>query len=281
MDDVLDIVAKTFLPPGGRAIVPIPTYSMYGVLTSQRNATIDAVPRRPAAEGFALDVDAIVDRLPGADVVWLCTPNNPTASAESPAAIRRILDAAAALGARGPLVVVDEAYHEFTGDTFVGERAAYPNLVVTRTMSKAFALAGARVGYAIACRPTIERLERNRPPGSVTTISAALAAHALREPAYALETAASIPAERDRFGAALTAAGWATYPSVTNFILARIGTPEVAEAATLALLRKGIVARTFGPAHPLRGHLRFTVRSRADNERLVAAATAFTEEAGR
>lgn len=278
MDDVLDIIAKTFIRPGGRAIVPVPTYSMYGVLVSQRNATIDAVARRPAAEGFALDLEAILDRLPGADVVWLCSPNNPTGTADSAETLRRVIEAADALGPGGPVVVIDEAYHEFTGLTFVGDRDRYPGLIVTRTLSKAFALAGARVGYAVAGRGTIERMERNRPPGSVTTISAALGSRALREPAYALATAAAIPAERAWLVDALTGAGWATQPSVTNFVLARIGTQEVAEAATLHLLRNGIVSRTFGPAHPLRGHLRFTVRSRADNERLVALARAFTEE---
>ncbi len=280
MDEVLDIIAKTFIRPGGRAIVPIPTYSMYGVLTGQRSATIDAIPRRPAAEGFALDVDAICARLEGADLVWLCSPNNPTGAAEDPAAIVRILDAAAALGSAGPVVVVDEAYHEFIRSSFVPQRERYPHLIVTRTLSKAFALPGMRVGYAVAVRPTIERMERNRPPGSVTTVSAALAARALREPAYALATAAAIPAERAWLGEALGAAGWPVYPSVTNFILARVGSPERTEAATLALLRAGIVSRTFGPAHPLRGHLRFTVRTRPDNERLVAVARAFMEEQG-
>ncbi len=277
MDEVLDIIAKSFIRPGGRAIVPIPTYSMYGVLTSQRNATIDAVPRLPAAEGFALDVETIVARMPGADLVWLCAPNNPTGAPEPAETLVRILDAAERLGPAAPVVVVDEAYHEFTGQTLVPLRGRYPHLVVTRTLSKAFALPGTRVGYAVATRATIERMERNRPPGSVSTISAALGARALRDPGYALATAAAIPAERTWLATALGAAGWPVHPSVTNFILARVGTPEETEAATLHLLRNGIVSRTFGPAHPLRGHLRFTVRTRPDNERLVAAARAFRD----
>jgi histidinol-phosphate/aromatic aminotransferase/cobyric acid decarboxylase-like protein len=83
--------------------------------------------------------------------------------------------------------------------------------------------------------------------------------------------------ERTWLQAGLDAAGWTTYPSITNFVLARIGTPEEAEDATDWLLRQGIVSRTFGPANPLRGHLRFTVRTREDDEKLVAAAQAWQE----
>jgi histidinol-phosphate aminotransferase len=274
-DEVLDIVAKTFLAAGDRAIVPIPTYSMYGVLTTQRGASIDAIARRPAADGFGVDLDAVLARLEGAAVAWLCAPNNPTGAPEDRETLLRVLDAAAALGSRAPVVVVDEAYHEFTGETLVPLRERYPHLVVVRTLSKAFALPGIRVGYAVACRPTIERLERNRPPGSVSTISAAVAVAALRRPDRARAMVAAVPAERAWLRERLDAAGWTTYPSVTNFVLARIGTPEEAEDATDWLLRRGIVSRTFGPANPLRGHLRFTVRTRPDDERLVGAATAW------
>ncbi len=142
-------------------------------------------------------------------------------------------------------------------------------MVVVRTVSKAFALPGIRVGYAIAARPTIERLERVRPPGSISTISAALAAAALREPQLARENVARLSAEREWLSARLAEAGWQPYPSVTNFLLVRIGDQAAAEAASERLLRGGIVPRTFGAANPLRGHLRLTVRSRSENERLL------------
>jgi histidinol-phosphate aminotransferase len=276
-DEVLDIVAKTFIPAGGRAIVPIPTYSMYGVLTTQREGHIEAIPRRPAVEGFGADIEAILARLASVNVVWLCAPNNPTGSPEPLEGIVRILDAAAQLGGKAPTVVVDEAYFEFTRQTTVPLRATYPHLVTVRTLSKAFALPGMRVGYAVASRPTIEKLERNRPPGSISTVSAAVATYALRRPELAGAMVERVIPERAWLQEQLTAAGWATYPSVTNFVLARIGTPEEAEDATDWLLRHGIVSRTFGPANPLRGHLRFTVRTREDDEKLVAAARAWQE----
>lgn len=276
-DEVLDIIAKTFIPAGGRAIVPIPTYSMYGVLTTQREARIDAIPRRSAADGFGADLETIISRLDGTDVVWLCAPNNPTGSPEPLEGIVRVLDAAAQLGTKAPTIVVDEAYFEFSRQTTVPLRDTYPHLVTVRTLSKAFALPGMRVGYAIASRPTIEKLERNRPPGSISTVSAAVATWALRRPELAAAMVERVAPERAWLQAQLEDAGWPTYPSITNFVLARIGTPEEAEDATDWLLRHGIVSRTFGPANPLRGHLRFTVRTREDDERLVAAARGWQE----
>jgi len=139
-----------------------------------------------------------------------------------------------------------------------------------RTVSKAFGLAGIRVGFAVGSRAVIERLERVRPPGSISTPSAHLAAAALRDPAYALENVRWLTTERDWLSAQLTALGWQPTPSVTNFLLVRVGDHETAERAAEALLRAGIVPRTFGPANPLRGHLRLTVRTRAENERLLA-----------
>ena len=278
-DEVLDIIAKTFLPAGGRAVVPIPTYAMYGVLTTQRAATLDAVLRRPVSEGFGIDLGQFLPRLAGADLVWLCAPNNPTGAPEPIGTITRVLDAAAALGSNGPMVVVDEAYAEFSPETSVSLIDRYPGLIVVRTVSKAFALAGMRVGYAIAQRPTIERLERLRPPGSISTVSAAVAAAALRNPEQARRNAANLIAERVWLSDRLADVGLPAYPSITNFVLVPIGSVAAAEDLTETLLRAGIVTRTFGPANPIRGHLRLTVRTRAENERLLGALQ--TWQAGR
>ena len=174
-DEVLDLVAKAFLPAGSAALVPIPTYPMYGVLTSQRAARIVAVPRLGGGESFALDVPAVIARLPEVAVVWLCSPNNPTAAKEPEANLEAVIRAAAELP-NGPLVVVDEAYFEFVGSTVLARPQRHPNVLAVRTVSKAFALAGVRVGYGVGNRSVIERLERVRPPGSISTISAQLAA---------------------------------------------------------------------------------------------------------
>ena len=268
-DEVLDLVAKAMLPAGAAAIVPVPSYGMYGVLTSQRAARALVVPRLGADRGFGLDVDRLVAALPEAAVVWLCDPNNPTAMLEPAGTVEAVLDASTRTGTAPPVVVVDEAYSEFSGRTVVEWRQRWPNLVVVRTLSKAFALPGARIGWAMAARETIARLETIRPPGSVSTISARLGAAALARPDWMRANVARVVAEREHFAVRLTAAGWTPYPSITNFLLVRIGDHDAAEAAAERLLYAGLVPRTFGPANPLRGHLRLTVRSRAENDRLL------------
>lgn len=269
-DEVIDLVAKAFLPAGAAALVPIPTYAMYGVLTSQRAARIVSVPRLGPDNGLRLDVPATVAKLPEVSVAWLCSPNNPTGMPDSTDDIQAILSAAAAQN-DPPLVVVDEAYFEFQGKSVIEWRSEYANLLAIRTVSKAFALAGARVGYGVAARPVIERLERVRPPGSISTMSAHVATVALRDPGYAAENATTLQQECNWLARQLADRGWQPHPSVCNFLLVRIGDHDDAEHAADALLHAGIVPRTFGPANPLRGHLRLTVRSRDENQRMLEA----------
>ncbi len=270
-DEVLDLVAKAYLAPGKAALVPIPTYPMYGVLTTQRGARITAVPRLGSEAGFALDMARVIAALPECAVVWLCSPNNPTGVPDAASELETVVRAAAGL-AHQPLVVVDEAYFEFSGVSVVPLLERSPNLIVVRSLSKAFALAGVRVGFGLGPRSVIERLERVRPPGSISTLSAHIAAHALSEPTYALANAQALAQERSWLAAGLVERGWHPAPSIANFLLVRIGDHAAAEQAAEVLLQAGIVPRTFGPANPLRGYLRLTVRSRADNERLLGMA---------
>lgn len=271
-DEVLDLVAKAYLPTGSAALVPVPTYAMYGVLTSQRAARVVPVPRLGAGQAFALDLAAVIARLPDVAVVWLCSPNNPTGAEDTADDLETVISAAAELP-QPPVVVVDEAYFEFSGATVIPQRERYPNLLAVRTMSKAFALSGLRVGFGIGARSVIERLERVRPPGSISTVSARVAAQALAAPEYARANVAALSQEREWLAGRMGEVGWMPAPSVTNFLLVRIGDHAAAERAAEGLLRAGIVPRTFGPANPLRGHLRLTVRSRQENERLLEAIT--------
>jgi histidinol-phosphate aminotransferase len=276
-DEILDMTAKAFLPPGGgRAVVPIPTYSMYRVVTEQRGASVALVPRRPADEAWAIDVPAMRAAARDATVVWLCSPNNPTGLAEPPGVIEALLSGLAADaaedGREAPAVAVDEAYAEFAGVTALPLRTGYPNLVVIRTASKAYGLAGLRVGFALARPETIKRIEPYRPPGSVSTVSITIVEQALREGAALRATVAATRAERDRLAEAMRAVGWRPGPSVTNFLLVDFGTPARAEQVAEGLLRRGIVPRTFPSGHPLNASLRFTVRNPAENERLLSAA---------
>ena len=282
-DEILDLVAKAFIPTDGRAVVPTPTYAMYRVLTEQRGASVVSVPRLDAEAGWAVDVAAVREAADGAAVVWLCSPNNPTALAEPDGEIERLLaglldDTAAAArpARRAPIVVLDEAYAEFVGRSLHSLREMYPNLIVVRTASKAYALAGLRVGFAIAQPELIARLNLYRPPGSVSTISVTLVTEALRDPAILDTNLERVRRERTRLSEALRAAGWSVGPSVTNFILADLGSPSRAAVIADGLLARGLVPRTFGSGHPLAGQLRLTVRDPEENDRLIAAAQALT-----
>ena len=275
-DEILDLVAKAFLPPGGAAVLPTPTYAMYRVVTEQRGASAIAVPRLGKADGWRLDLDAIRRAAREAELVWLCSPNNPTGLAEPPGAIETLLtdlaDDAASDGGATPVVVLDEAYAEFVGASLLALRHDYPRLVVVRTASKAYALAGLRVGFAVARPETIAAIAPYRPPGSVSTVSVTVVTAALEDDTVLEANLARVERERERLAAGLCAAGWDVGPSVTNFLLVGFGSRSRAGEVAEGLLRRGLVPRTFGENHPLADHLRVTVRDTGENDRLIAAA---------
>ncbi len=275
-DEILDLIGKAFLPPGGRAVVPAPTYAMYRVVTEQRGATAVIVPRLGAADGYALDLPATHAAARDADIVWLCSPNNPTGLPEPSDAIARLLDDIAAdaeqAGRPPAIVVLDEAYAEFVGASLIDLRLAHDNLVLVRTASKAYALAGLRVGFAIARPETIARIAPYRPPGSVSTISVTIVTEALADARGMVANVARVDAERERLADGLGDAGWSVGPTVTNFLLVDLGSAERAAATATGLLRRGLVPRTFGAGHPLAHCLRLTIRDRTGNDRLIAAA---------
>ena len=282
-DEILDLVAKAFIPYGGVAVIPTPSYAMYKVLTEQRGATIADVPRRPGEASFALDIDAVRAAARAASLVWLCSPNNPTGLPEPDGAIATLLEGiaadAAADGREAPAVVLDEAYAEFVGYSLADLRFRYPRLVSVRTASKAYALAGLRVGFAVALPETIARIAPYRPPGSVSTVSVTVVTAALSRPDSFRANVERVERERERFAAGLRDVGWIVWPSVTNFLLVGLGSSEHASAVGEGLLRRGLVPRTFGSSHPLADHLRLTIRDREDNDRFVEAAREIEAEA--
>ncbi len=215
-DEIIDILAKAFIPAGGSAVIPVPTYAMYRVNTEQRGATVVAVPRRPASDGWALDIDATAAAAATASVVWLCSPNNPTGVPEPDGAIEsllaRLLADATTEGRPAPVVVLDEAYAEFVGTSAHPLQAGYPNLVVVRTASKAYALAGLRVGFAIARPELIARMSPYRPPGSVSTVSVTVVTEALLDPRILDANLERVARERTRLTDALRAVGWSRRP---------------------------------------------------------------------
>lgn len=281
-DEILDLIAKAFLPAGGAAVIPTPSYAMYRVDTEQRSAEVRAVPRLDASQGYSMDGPAVRAAAGGANVVWLCSPNNPTGLPEPEGAIENLLNGllndAAVAAMEPPIVVLDEAYAEFTGTSKVGLLAAYPRLIVIRTASKAYALAGLRVGFALAHPDVIAKLAPYRPPGSVAVPSVHIVTEALLDDGILADNLERVAGERTRLSEGLNELGWIVQPSVTNFVLVDFGTDVRAAAVAEALLAHGLVPRTFGAGHPLAHCLRLTIRSAAENDRLLAAASTIALE---
>jgi histidinol-phosphate aminotransferase len=236
-DEALTLCALLALSPGDRAHARDPFYAVYEHATRLAGGRLTG-----AAEGARL--------------TWVCTPHNPTGE-DAPGDVP---------APGGGLVVIDQAYLEFGGSDLSGLVRERDDTVVVRTLSKAFALAGARVGYLIAPPAIAAKLEAIRPPGSISSFSNALALRALAEPALMQADVAATVAERERVAAAMAAAGWRVRPSCTNFLLVDVG--ETAAPWALRLLRSGIVVRTFDA---LPESLRITVGAAGDNDRLLAA----------
>ncbi len=189
VDELIGLAALAFLPAGGSAVAAEPTYTLYRIATMQRGGTFTALTRR--APDFGLPA-ALADAAATADLTWLCVPHNPTGRREPDQAIAAVIEAASGT------VVVDAAYAQFAGDRWAPLVERHRNLVVLHTLSKAFGLAGIRVGYSLSSPELAARLHAVRPPGSISTGSAALAIRALAEPGLAVSNVASIVAERDR-----------------------------------------------------------------------------------
>ena len=260
-DELILLTAGAFLPVGGVAVNAPPTYTLYAVAAGQRAARLIEVPR--LRQGFTLDMESMIAAAAEADLVWLCVPNNPTGHRDPDENLRTIIETT-----RG-VVVLDAAYAEFSGDQWAPWLEEYQNLIVLGTMSKAFALAGARVGYSLSSPELASQLHRRRPPGSISSLSAALAQRSLSEPAWAAANVARVAAERQKLADRLGDLGFEMSPTITNFVLAGVGNDARSLAETL-MWEDGIVVRAFPVGSTLEFYLRFTVRSPEENDRLIS-----------
>ncbi|WP_440223278.1 histidinol-phosphate transaminase [Dokdonella sp. MW10] len=265
-DEAIDLLMRAFCRPGRDAVVVSPpTFGMYAVSAAVQGAR---VVEAPLGDGFAFDVDALVADLPvDTKLVFLCSPNNPTGGTTPLADIARL---AGALRGRA-LLIVDEAYIEFADlPSAATLLRANENLGVLRTLSKAWALAGARVGCLLAMPEIVSLLRRIMAPYPLPTssVSAALAALTAEGHAQTHQRVALITSERERLANALSRLPGVieVLPSRANFLCVQF---EDAPAVYRALLRAGIVVRDVGRYPRLEGHLRITVGSREENARLL------------
>lgn len=261
-DEGLYLVASAFLGPRRRAVLPTPGFAMFRVVTETVGGTLLQVPLDDAWDVPTGPLLEAVSQ-PEVTVVWLCSPNNPTGRV-----IESDLIAAVARRARAAVVVVDEAYYEIAGATSLPMLQDHPNLLVIRTFSKGYGLAGARVGYAVGSLAVTKVLEAVRLPQNLSAFGIEAARHALADQSGLERRVGELRRERGRLSRALAGRGWQIVPSEANFVLAR--PPSDAPALARWLQGAGLVVRSY-PGHPRLGaFLRITLRSPEEDDRLLA-----------
>ena len=236
-DELIDLILRLVLEPGDAVIDCPPTFGMYRFCTAVAGGCVRAVPRRA---DFSLDLEAIAAaRDPRVKAIFVTSPNNPDGSLTPPEAIRALL-------ALGPLVVVDEAYIEFSGQqSLMSGGAEAGNLVVLRTFSKWAGLAGLRVGYGLFPPGIVQHLWKIKPPYNVNVAAAAAALASLEDLAHLQANVARLIAQRERLERELAHIPFLQpYPSAANFVLCRVrGRP--ARGLWEGLRRRGILVRYF------------------------------------
>lgn len=272
-DELIKLIAETFVEPGDEVIVPTPSFSEYEF--AARVMAGKTVPV-PLGEGFRYELDAVLEAVtPRTKIIYLCTPNNPTGTyipaAELEAFLRRVPE--------GVLVVLDEAYHEYVeapdcGDGLVLLKQGY-KVVVLRTFSKLYALAALRVGYAIGDPEIIALINRVREPFNVNALAQAAAAAALEDDEHRRRSLTSNREGKRQLYEGLESLGCRCVPTEANFILVRV--PYRSTDIFQQLLRRGVIVRD-GAAFGLPDYLRITIGTADENERLLKAMAEVLQE---
>lgn len=269
-NEVLQQLLQTFGGPGRLAIGFEPSYSMHGLIARGTGTGWISGPRR---EDYTIDVEAarkaIAEHRP--DVVFVTTPNNPTGTAVPAATVLALYEAAQE--AKPSLVVVDEAYIEFShGGSLLPLIEGRPNLVVSRTMSKAFGAAGLRLGYLAAHPAVVDVVQLVRLPYHLSSVTQATALAALEHTAALLENVEQLKAERDRLVDELTAVGYDVTPSDANFV--QFGRFADAHEAWRQILDRGVLVRDNG----VPGRLRVTAGTPRENDAFLDAVRELKKE---
>lgn len=262
-DEAIDLLYRAFCEPGkDNVIILPPTYGMYEVSANINNVEIRKVNLLP---NFQLDLDGIAEAIDSnTKIIFICSPNNPTGNSIVRTDIETVL-----ANFQG-LVVIDEAYINYAKQrSFIKELTEYPNLVVLQTFSKAWGLAALRLGMAFAARPTIDILNKVKPPYNINQATQDLALAALQNVNQVNEWIKITVEERDHLSTALTGLEIVNkvYPSDANFVLA-----EVTDATGIYnyLVNQGIIIRDRSKVTLCEGCLRISIGTPAENQTLVA-----------
>ncbi|MEV3856189.1 histidinol-phosphate transaminase [Streptomyces sp. NPDC050095] len=261
-NEVLQQLLQAFGGPGRTALGFEPSYSMHPLLARGTNTGWVSAPRR---DDFSLDVPAAIEaiRTHRPHVVFITSPNNPTGNAVEPADVLALYEAAG----RGAMVIVDEAYTEFShGDSLLSLLDGRPNLVISRTMSKAFGAAGLRLGYLAADPAVVDAVQLVRLPYHLSAVNQATALAALEYTDTLLGYVEQLKSERDRLVAELTGLGFDVTVADANFI--QFGVFQDPHAVWQLVLDRGVLIRDNG----VPGRLRVSVGTPEENDAFLDAA---------
>jgi histidinol-phosphate aminotransferase len=262
-DDILAIAVATFLGPGDTLATPDPTYSLYPVLSEVAEVKHVTVPWE---KDWSLPVDALLSTKPRA--IFLANPNAPSGTFVSP----QKLDALAK--SFDGLLLIDEAYVDFADDNCIPLVKEHENVVVTRTLSKAYSLAGLRFGYALAHPNVIREMNKVKDSYPCDAVSIAAATAAIDDQDYARKSWDHVRGERNRVSAELVQLGWSVLPSQANFLLA--SPPDGrGRDAYLGLKEQGILVRFFDKPG-LSDKIRITIGTSQENNALLGGIKALT-----
>ena len=261
-DEVLDLMFRAFCEPNQDSILTLPpTYGMYDVL-----ANLNAIEniQVPLSADFQLKVDLILENIkPSTKLLFICSPNNPSGNTVDRRAIERLLKAF------NGLIVIDEAYIDFSEEiSWTQFLNAYPNLIVTQTLSKAYGLAGIRLGVCYASEEIIAVLNKIKPPYNINTLTQDAALKSLQNKNMVSEQITTILDERSRLMKAFKTYPFIKkiYPSEANFVLIKV---DNAYKRYDELIKKGIVVRNRSSQLHCENCLRITVGTPSENTKLI------------
>jgi histidinol-phosphate aminotransferase len=262
VDEAIHMLCQTFLDRGEEFLFPTPTYSMYEVYGSSTDAMVKTVS---SGEDFAFPLDALLGAItPETKLIAIASPNSPTGTVASREQILAVLD-------RAPhaAVLVDEAYYHFYGQTVIDLVGRLPNLVVARTFSKAYGLAGLRLGMLAAPAEMQQWLRTVISPYSVNSLALACLPAALDDEAYLQWYVGEVKAARAEMVDCLRRLGVPQWPTQANFVLVKIG-PRHAEFVQ-AMHRRGVLTRDRSKDPGCDGCVRITVGTREQMKQAVSA----------
>lgn len=264
MDSLIDALNKLFVGDGDEVIIPVPTFTYYGISAVGFGGIPVYVPLNP---DYSFNADAVLKAVTDkTKIIWLCSPNNPTGNLVAAEDVVKLAEKTNAI------IFIDEAYVEFSEARSLSFLLKeYENIVIGRTFSKAFGLAGMRLGYTIAPAWITSGLLRVLPPFAVSVLAEAAAIAAINDKEYLKASVEMVQAERQKLIESISKTSYKAYPSEGNFIIVDVS-PKNSKAAVDSFLRNGIIIRSCDSFQNIgKNTVRITVGTSEMNQKIVKA----------